>query len=98
MAKKHIDWSEFFAEQKASGKTIKAFCCEKNICTDTFYRNRRNLKKRFVEIKHPTFTSAQNNRAGMKLSLHGISLELPPGFCETTFKRVVLALREIDDR
>jgi hypothetical protein len=92
MAKnKNINWPEYLAEQKQSGKTIVDFCKEKGIHPNTFYSARKKYEHSnpFIEITVP---KEQENRKTIELNRNGYTISVEPGFCEATLKKVLSLL------
>jgi transposase-like protein len=43
-ARQHRDWSALISEQEASGQSLRAFCDERGIKPNSFYRWRKRLR------------------------------------------------------
>ena len=88
--KKKIDWPHYFEEFKRSGKTIVDFCKEKNIHPNTFYYARKKQEhSAFVEIK---VSKEQTYSNAIVLNRNGYTIQVHPGFCESTLKRILSIL------
>ncbi len=91
-------WSELINRHKASGKTIKVYCQESGLCSQSFYSWRKRLSavkkvapKKFVQLSRP------NDFFGYAIKIstqQGLQIEVSPHANEGCIKGILRSLRE----
>jgi hypothetical protein len=93
---RRTDWSGLIAEQEASGQSLRAFCEERDIKQNSFYRWRKRLRDnqpvRFAVLEPKEDITART--AGLELILaSGDRLRIADGVDAATLRLVLDTLR-----
>ncbi len=91
-------WTEIINRHKASGKTIKTYCQEEGLCSQSFYSWRKRLStvkkvapKKFVQLSRP------NDFFGYAIKIstpQGLQIEVSPHANAGCIKDIIHSLRE----
>lgn len=89
-----IKWENRIYQQKASGKSISAWCRENQILARSFFYWRAKLFPK--EINRDCFTElVENKNTDIKLEYSGISISLDENFNTEALKKCLKVLKEI---
>jgi hypothetical protein len=85
------EWSALILEQEKSGKSVAAFCREKNIHPNLFYRKRKeNNSGRFVKLSLPV-----PNPGNLKIKVKDVTIELGSHINSDTLKDILQVVMEV---
>ena len=86
-----LKWEDIIYQQKASGKSISAWCKENQILARSFFYRRAKLFPK--EINRDCFTElVENKKTDIKLEYLGISISLDENFNTEALKKCLKVL------
>lgn len=92
---KKQEWQERFRRQRESGQSIKQWCRENQIITQTFYYWRVKLFSKPL-LNRPDFTElADIKESALIIECEGIRIHLDKDFDSCTLKRCLAILKEM---
>ena len=85
------EWSALIREQEKSGKSVAAFCRERKIHPNLFYRKRKeNNSGRFVKLPLPISIPD-----GLKIKVKDVTIEPGSHINSNTLKNVLQVVMEV---
>jgi len=89
-----LKWEDIIYQQKASGKSISAWCRENQILARSFFYWRAKFFPK--EINRDCFTElVENKNTDIKLEYLGISISLDENFNTEALKKCLKVLKEM---
>lgn len=86
-------WLTLFHEQESSGLSAIAFCREKKIHPNIFYRKRKEYRtNRFVKLPIPG-----ENSSGIRIRIGEVIIEPGMNFQQEELKRIIETVKEVFD-